>query len=352
MDMTLRYGKGADPRLLKDLRLPLIVAPMFLVSSVELILAANEHGVIGALPSLNARSPEIFEEWVSQIQAARREREAAKLLAPAWAVNLVSHTTNRRFPADLDICVKHEVPLVITALGGPKPVVEAVHAYGGLVFADVNSPEYARKAVHAGVDGLVLICSGAGGHTGPMAAPAFIAAVREFWDGMIVIGGAIADGYALRAAQTMGADFAYMGTRFIAAEESNAVEQYKRMVVDSEFRDIVLTNAITGAWANKLRPSLVAAGLDPDNLPPRDRFDMTNRDQNVKAWKDLWSAGHAVGQTRAIDTTRTIIDQIRKEYATAIAHAYADTWTHASLSTTGTFEHTGEARSAKGVAIT
>ncbi|MGD9942423.1 MAG: NAD(P)H-dependent flavin oxidoreductase [Burkholderiaceae bacterium] len=326
MSAITRYRDRVPPALMGGLELPLIVAPMFLVSSVDLVLAACAAGAIGSLPSLNARSPEIFDEWVGRIEAGRRELTRPDRPAPAWAVNLVSHTTNKRFPSDLEICVRHRVPLVITALGGPRPVVDAVHSYGGLVFADVNTPEYARKAAAAGVDGLVLVCSGAGGHTGPMAAPAFVAAVREFWDGMLVVGGAIADGYALRAAQTLGADFAYMGTRFIATDESSAVDPYKQMVVDSSFPDIIHTNAITGAWANKLRPSLVAAGLDPDNLPARGKFDMTNRDRDIKAWKDLWSAGHAVGQTPAVEPAGRIIARLKDEYQAALRQEARDPW--------------------------
>ncbi|MBN9430761.1 MAG: nitronate monooxygenase [Burkholderiales bacterium] len=321
-----RYRDRIPPALLAGLQLPLIVAPMFLVSSVELVLAACANGVIGAMPTGNARSPAIFDEWAQRIEAGRQALAGADRPAPAWAVNLITHTSNPRFDDDLATCVRHRVPLVITALGSPKRVVEAVHGYGGLVFADVNTPEYARKAAAAGVDGLVLVCSGAGGHTGPMAAPAFVAAVRQFWDGMIVVGGAIADGYGLRAAQTLSADFAYMGTRFIASAESNAVERYKQMVVDASFPDIIHTNAITGAWANKLRPSLVAAGLDPDNLTARGKFDLSNRERDVKAWKDLWSAGHAVGQTTAIEPAARIIATLKAEYRAALRHEAQDPW--------------------------
>ncbi|AMR77927.1 MULTISPECIES: NAD(P)H-dependent flavin oxidoreductase [Cupriavidus] len=314
--------------LFEHLSLPLIVAPMFLVSSVELVNAACANGAIGVLPSLNARTPEILDEWISRIAAARDARLSAGQPCAPWAVNLVAHTSNQRLQPDLEICVRHKAPLVITALGGPRAVVEAVHGYGGLVFADVNTPEYARKAAASGVDGLVLVCSGAGGHTGPMAAPPFVSAVREFFDGYIVVGGGLCDGTSLRAVQAMGADFGYMGTRFIATEESHAVPAYKQMVVDSGFADIVCTNAITGAWANKLRPSLVAAGLDPDNLKPRDRFDLSNREQDAKAWKDLWSAGHGVGQVHAVESTASVIDRLRAEYRQAVARLSDDRWSN------------------------
>lgn len=297
--------------------LPLIVAPMFLVSSVQLITACSAQGVMATLPAHNARTTEIFEDWVTQIETARAQSREQGLPSAPWAVNLMAHRSNPRLGADLEVCVRHRVPLVITALGGPREIVDAVHGYGGKVFADVNTPAYARKAAQAGVDGLVLICSGAGGHTGQMAAPAFVSAVREFFDGYLVVGGGLSTGDALLAAQAMGADFGYMGTRFIAATESAAVQAYKEMVVSSEFSDIVCTNAITGAWANKLRPSLVAAGLDPDNLPVRDRFTLDRDPEERKAWRDLWSAGHAVGRVKAIQPAAQIIADLREEYAAA-----------------------------------
>lgn len=321
-----RMNRSSSP-LFDQLDLPLIVAPMFLVSSVDLVTAACANGVIGSLPSLNARTPELFEQWTRQIEAARTTRIEAGLPCAPWAVNLVAHSSNQRLVPDLEICVRHRVPLVITALGGPRAVVEAVHSYGGLVFADVNTPAYSRKAAQSGVDGLVLVCSGAGGHTGPMSAPAFVSAVREFFDGYIVVGGGLTTGQSLRAVQAMGADLGYMGTRFIATEESNAVAGYKQMVVDSDFTDIICTNAITGAWANKLRPSLVAAGLDPDNLKPRDRFDLSNREQDAKAWKDLWSAGHGVGDVHAIQPAAGIIAQLRDEYRQVLLRQSDDIWT-------------------------
>ena len=311
---------------LDRLDLPLIAAPMFLVSSIELIAVACENGVIGSIPSVNARTPEILEEWLEALtQRLARPRPDGRRPAP-WSLNLVVHSTNKRLPEDLALCVKYRAPVVITALGSPKAVVKDVHGYGGLVFADVNTPEYAYKAAQANVDGLVLVCSGAGGHTGQMAASAFVAAVREFWDGIIIVAGAITDGQALRGAQVMGADLAYMGTRFIASRESNAPERYKEMVVDCSFKDILCTNAITGAWANKLRPSLVAVGIDPDQLKPRDKFDLDYAKDQPKAWKDIWSAGHGVGQIKAIDGAATIIERIKAEYRAAIHRELSDGW--------------------------
>lgn len=306
----------------RGLALPLVLAPMFLVTSVDLVRAAMRAGVVGAMPTLNARSPETWDAWAEELAA-----EHANLGGQVpWAANLVVHGSNPRFAADLAVCVRHRVPWVITALGGPRATVEAVHSYGGLVFADVNTPAFARKAAAAGVDGLVLICSGAGGHTGPMTPAAFVAEVRQFFDGPLIVGGGLVDGNAIRAVQAMGADLAYMGTRFIATQESAAVEAYKQMVVDSDFADIICTNAFTGAWANKLRPSLVAAGLDPDKLVARERFDLNRPDDEVKAWKDLWSAGHGVGSIHAIETVAEVIQQLRHEYARCLARLDQDAW--------------------------
>lgn len=306
------------------LALPVIAAPMFLVSGVALVAAACRSGVIGALPAANARTPEIFDQWLEALRAELAQATGPRV-AP-WAVNLAVHRSNPRLAADTALCVKHQAPIVITALGSPQAVVPAIHSYGGLVFADVNTPEFAAKAAKAGVDGLVLVCAGAGGHTGPMAAPAFVAAVREFFDGIIVVAGAVANGAAVRSAQILGADLVHVGTRFIATEESLAVPDYKQMLVDSAFGDIICTNAITGAWANKLRPSLVRAGLDPDNLKPRGGFDLSRAEEDTKAWKDLWSAGHGVGEVRAIEPVRVVVERLQREYEATLRAELQDPW--------------------------
>jgi nitronate monooxygenase len=312
----------------ETLDLPLIAAPMFLVSSIDLVAAACENGVIGAIPTVNAREPEILDAWLDTL-TRRLARPLPNGRRPApWALSLIVHTTNKRLPADLALCVKYKAPFVLTALGSPKATVSAVHEYGGKVYADVSTPEYAQKALQANVDGLILLCAGAGGHTGQIAAPAFVAAVREFWDGPIVLAGAMSHGNDLRAAQLMGADLAYMGTRFIASHESAAAERYKQMVIDCSFKDLLLTNAITGGWANKLKPSLVAVGLDPDNLQvkPREKFDLEYSKDQPKAWKDIWSAGHGVGQVKARESTAEIIATLKREYAEAVARELADPW--------------------------
>lgn len=310
--------------LMEQLALPVIAAPMFLVSSVEMVAAACRAGVIGALPAANARTSEIFDAWLSRL-TAQLAPVTGQRVGP-WAVNLVVHRSNKRLAADTALCVKYRAPIIITALGSPQAVADDIHGYGGLVFADVNTPQYAAKAAKAGVDGLVLVCSGAGGHTGQMAMPAFVASVREFFDGIIVVAGAMSNGASVRAAQILGADLVHMGTRFIATQESMAVDPYKDMVVASGFEDVICTNAITGAWANKLRPSLVRAGLDPDNLKPRNGFDLSNAEEDTKAWKDLWSAGHGVGQIKAVESTRAVVERLTQEYQATLAAELDDPW--------------------------
>lgn len=325
--MNTLHTPGMDPMglraaLTEGLSLPLVVAPMFLVSSLDMVTESMAMGVPAAIPAHNARSSEQWAEW-AQALSARHADLGARV---PWAANLVVHGSNPRLADDLAVCVRHRVPWVITALGSPRAVVDAVHAYGGLVWADVNTPAFARKAAQAGVDGLVLICSGAGGHTGSMTAPAFVAAVREFFAGPLIVGGGLGDGQAMRSVQAMGADLAYMGTRFIATRESAAVAAYKQMVVDSDFADIICTNAFTGAWANKLRPSLIAAGLDPDHLLVRDRFDLNRPAEEVKAWKDLWSAGHGVGGVHAVQSVAELIADLQQDYAQCLARLDQDPW--------------------------
>lgn len=307
------------------LALPVIAAPMFLVSGTALVEAACRAGIIGAMPAANARSSTLLDEALTRLTTALADATEPRV-AP-WAVNLIVHRSNPRLQSDLAVCVKHRAPIVITALGGPREIVDEVHRYGGVVFADVNTPEYAAKAAACGVDGLVLVCAGAGGHTGQIAAPAFVASVREFFDGMLVVAGAISDGAGVRAMQLLGADLVHMGTRFIATDESLAVPEYKQMIVDSRSHDIICTNAITGAWANKLRPSLVRAGLDPDHLPPRrGGFDLSRGEEDVKAWKDLWSAGQGVGQIKAIEPVRTVVARLEAEYRQTLDREMSDPW--------------------------
>ena len=299
--------------LARNLRLPAIAAPMFLVSGPDMVIAACRSGLIGCFPTPNARTPEILDAWMARICATL----AAESDAACWAANLVVHPSNTRLAADLECVLKHKPPLVITALGSPLPVVEAVHSYGGLVFADVNSVGFARKAVAAGVDGLVLVAAGAGGHTGHTVAFAFVEEVRAFWDGPIVLGGAIATGHAIRAAEILGADLAYLGTALIACQESMADPAYKQMVVDADSSSIVPSKGITGVTANWLKPSLIAAGYDPAKMPEDKKPDFENAQDDAKAWKNLWSAGQGVGAVRGCEPLAAVVARLKLQYDAA-----------------------------------
>lgn len=300
-------------QLLRNLSLPAIGAPMFLISGPEMVIAQAKAGMIGSFPAPNARTPEILDNWMRQIsEALANDPDAA-----TWAANLVVHPSNDRLPADLDCVLRHRPPLVITALGSPARVVDAVHGYGGLVFADVNSVGFARKAAAAGVDGLVLVASGAGGHTGQTAGFAFVEEVRQFWSGPIVLGGAISTGQAVRAAEILGADLAYVGTALIACAESMAEQGFKEMVVASGSEDIVPSKGITGVTANWLRPSLVSAGYDPANMPEDKKPNFENAQDDAKAWKNVWSAGQGVGAVRTIEPVAQIVARLKSEYDAA-----------------------------------
>lgn len=297
----------------RNLVLPAIAAPMFLVSGPDMVVAASRAGIIGSFPAPNARTPEILEQWLDDIE----QRLAAHPDAASWAINLVVHPSNSRLQTDLESTIRHKVPLVITALGSPTRVVEAIHAYGGKVFADVNSVAFARKAVAAGVDGLVLVAAGAGGHTGAVAGFAFVEEVRQFWDGPLVLGGAISTGHAIRAAEVLGADLAYLGTSLLASDESMAVPAYKDMVVAAGAQDIVPSKGITGVTANWLRASLIDAGYDPDNMPTDKRPDFQNAHDDAKAWKNVWAAGQGVGAVRAREPIAAIVARLQNEYRNA-----------------------------------
>lgn len=296
----------------QGLRLPLIAAPMFLVSGPELVIASSKAGIVGSFPAPNARTSDIFREWLTEIGLALADTQAA------WAVNLVMHKSYARRDVDLAMTVEALVPLVITALGSPRDAVDAVHTYGGKVFADVNSVEFARKAVDAGADGLVLVSAGAGGHTGQISGFAFVDAVRAFYDGPLVLAGAISTGRGVRAAEVLGADFAYMGTRFVATEESMADKAYKQMLVDAGPGDIVCSSGITGVPANWLKPSLRAAGYDPEKMGTGELPDFGDPHQDVKAWKHVWSAGQGVGAIAAVEPVATLVDRLEKEYRSAV----------------------------------
>ncbi|MFY0729727.1 NAD(P)H-dependent flavin oxidoreductase [Pseudomonas sp. NFX15] len=297
--------------------LPLIVAPMFLVSGTELTIAACKAGVIGSYPVANARSAEDAEQAILDIRHAleQERREHPQRPSAPYAVNLVVHDESKpRFIADFETVQRHKVPLVITSVGDPKNVVAKIHAYGGLVFHDVANLKHARKAIEAGVDGLILLTAGAGGHTGTMNPFAFVEQVRRIWQGVIVLAGGISEGRSIRAAEIMGADYAYMGTRFSATEESLASAEYKALLVSQQAADVMVTECISGFNATFMRGSIIAAGLDPDSLPPRKGLFQPDLPEPIKAWRDVWSAGHGVGSIDDVPAVASLVERLRGEY--------------------------------------
>ncbi|MFA6153868.1 NAD(P)H-dependent flavin oxidoreductase [Mesorhizobium sp.] len=303
--------------LLKGLRLPAIAAPMFLVSGPDLVVEVCRSGLIGTLPALNQRTSAGFDAWLDEIGG----RLSATPDPACYGVNLIVHKSNPRLASDLEIVVKHRVPLVITSLGAVRDLVDAVHAYGGLVFHDVINRRHAQKAAEAGVDGIIAVAAGAGGHAGLTSPFALLSEIRSFFRGTLVLSGSIANGGDIAAARVMGADLAYMGTRFIATRESLAAEDYKRMIVGASAADIIYTAAISGVNANFLRPSVLAAGLDPDQLPAHAELDMKNE---AKAWKKVWSAGHGVGAVTDIPAASALCQRLSGEYRDAMSMAGLD----------------------------
>lgn len=303
------------PALLAErLPLPAIAAPMFLVSGPDLVVETCRGGVLGTFPALNARTTEAYAGWLDDIA----ERRADSPGAAPFGVNLIVHKSNARLEADLKVTVEKKVPLVITSLGAVREVVDAVHSYGGLVFHDIINARHARKAAEAGVDGIIAVCAGAGGHAGTLSPFALIPEIRSFYDKAIVLAGCLTTGAQIAAAQMMGADLAYFGTRFIATRESLAPEGYKQMLLASSADDIVYTDAISGVNANFLRPSIVAAGLDPANLKKHGELDMANEH---KAWRDVWSAGQGVGAVADIPAAGELCARLAREYDTALGQA-------------------------------
>ena len=312
------------PDLLQDrLRLPLIGAPMFIVSQPELVIAQCKAGIVGSFPALNARPEELLEEWLTDIKSALADHDAAHPDRPSapYAVNQIVHASNARLQHDLDVCVKHEVPIIITSLRPPGDVVEAVHSYGGVVFHDVISIRHARKAIDQGVDGIIAVCAGAGGHAGTLSPFALVKEIRKEFDGTILLSGSMSNGGDILAAQAIGADLAYFGTRFIATEEAHAPPAYKQMIVESKAADIVFTPYFSGVRGNYLRDSIEKAGIDPDELQAMEarQMDFAARDKksSAKAWKDIWSAGQGVGAIDDILPTAELVDRIAAEYDAA-----------------------------------
>lgn len=306
---------------LSSLRLPVVAAPMFLISGPALVLAACRAGIVGAFPTPNARPIAALDAWMKQITeglAQARDAQPAASIGP-WCANLVTHSSNTRLAQDLELIGKYRPPIVVTALGSPRPVVEVVHAYGGLVFADVVSIGLAKKAVAAGADGLACVSAGAGGHTGFLSPFAFVSAVREFFDGPVVVGGGISDGWGVAGAVAAGADLVYMGTRFIPTAESMAPDAYKLMVVDSNVDDLLVSAGVTGTPASWLKPSLRANGLDPEHMPdaPARQYDSSQSFAGRK-WADVWAAGQGLGTAKAVEPVAQVVDRLAREYAQAL----------------------------------
>lgn len=318
------------PECLKgNLRMPVIGSPMFIVSGPELVSAQCKAGIVGSFPALNARPQEVLSDWLKQIKddlAQHREENPDAKIAP-FAVNQICHATNPRLMEDMETCVEHEVPIIITSLRPPEDIVKAAHSYGGVVFHDVINVHHARKAAEQGVDGLILVAAGAGGHAGTLSPFALVREVREWFDGTILLSGAIGDGFCIASAQAMGADLAYIGSRFIATKEANAVEDYKQMVVDCAANDIVYSSYFSGVNGNYLKPSIALAGMNPDQLPDSDKTAMDfaeavksepKGDSSVKAWKDIWGCGQGIGGVNAVDSVSDVVDAMEREYLDAI----------------------------------
>ena len=301
----------------KTLSLPVVAAPMFLVSNPALVIACCRAGIVGSFPSLNQRTAEGFEGWLDEIEAALDGKAAP------FAVNLIVHHTNDRLETDLDICVRRKVPIVITSFGTRLDVVRRIRDHGGLVFHDVISRRHAEKAIEAGVDGLILVSAGAGGHAGNLNPIAFCREIRSFFDGCILLSGSISDGAGIAAARAMGADLAYLGTRFIATTESAAVSGYKEMIERGRMADIVYTPNVTGVNANFLATSLIDAGMDPKAPPRPFRPDMSDElDHEHKAWKDIWSAGHGIGMIGDCPPVSELVERLENEYHETIRQFY------------------------------
>ncbi len=308
------------PRILQGcLRLPVIGAPMFIVSTPKLVLAQCKAGVVGSFPALNARPAAQLGDWLSEITEtldACRRADAAARIAP-FAVNQIVHASNARLEHDVRLCVEHRVPIVITSLRPPAEVVQAVHSYGGLVFHDVINLRHAEKAAAQGVDGIIAVCAGAGGHAGVLSPFALVKQIRAVYPGTIILSGAMSTGADVLAAQALGADLAYLGTRFIATEEANASEAYKAMLVDASAEDIVYTSLFSGVAGNYLRASVAKTGFDPDKLPEADKAKMnfgTEGNAELKAWRDIWSAGQSVSGIREVLSVQALVGRMADEY--------------------------------------
>ena len=312
----------ALPVALQNLSLPVIGSPLFIASGPALVMAQCKAGIVGAFPALNARPAELLDTWLCDMRAeltAYKAANPAAMVGPI-AVNQIVHQSNDRLAHDVEMCVKHQVPIIISSLRAPpKDMMDAIHSYGGIVLHDVISIRHAQKALESGVDGLILVAAGAGGHAGALSPFALVGEVRKFFSGPIALSGSIASGDAILAAQAMGADFAYIGSRWLATTESNVDDAYRQAIVDSSAADIVYTNLFTGVHGNYLKKSIVAAGLDPDNLPVADKTAMNfgSGSSKAKAWRDIWGAGQGVGLMDEVLTVAEVVDRLRNEYQAA-----------------------------------
>jgi nitronate monooxygenase len=313
----------AIPEILQGrLSIPVVAAPLFIISHPQLTLAQCKAGVVGSFPALNARPVEQLDEWLAMLTQeleAARAADPQKPVAP-FAVNQIVHKSNNRLQQDLELCVRHKVPIVITSLGAVEEVNQAIHSYGGIVLHDIIHDRHARKAIEKGADGLIAVAAGAGGHAGTLSPFALVQEIRQWFDGPLLLSGAIATGGAVLAAQAMGADLAYIGSPFIATHEARASEAYKQSIADSRAADIVYTNLFTGIHGNYLKSSIVAAGLDPDNLPVSDPSKMnfaSGGNQAAKAWKDIWGCGQGIGAVDKVVSTAELVERLMREYAAA-----------------------------------
>ena len=309
----------ALPPILKNLPLPVIGSPLFIISNPKLVIEQCKAGIVGSMPALNARPAELLDEWLNEITTELAAYNAANPDKPAapFAINQIVHKSNERLEHDMQVCAKYKVPIIITSLGAREDVNQAVHAWGGIVLHDIINNKFAKKAIEKGADGLIAVAAGAGGHAGVKSPFALIHEIREWFDGPIALSGAIATGDAVLAAQAMGADLGYIGSAFIATEEARASDAYKQMIVASNSDDIVYSNLFTGVHGNYLRGSVVAAGLDPENLPESDPSKMNFGGGAAKAWKDIWGSGQGIGAVRAVVPTAELVARLKREYTAA-----------------------------------
>ncbi|MEM9139783.1 MAG: nitronate monooxygenase family protein [Pseudomonadota bacterium] len=315
----------ALPPILQNLRIPVFGAPLFIVQNPDLVIAQCKAGVVGCFPALNAREaegePPLLDAWLTQIKEELDRHNQANPDTPAapYSVNQIVHRSNVRLMRDMEICVKHEVPITVTSLGAREEIYEACHSYGGIVLHDIINNDFAKKAISKGADGLIAVAAGAGGHAGAISPFALIQEIREWFDGPLLCSGCISTGDGVLAAEAMGADLAYLGTAFIATEEANAHPEYKQMLVDCSSKDIIYSSLFTGVWGNYLKPSIERAGMDPDNLPESDptKMDFSSGSSKPKSWKEIWGSGQGINAIKEVQTTAALVDKLEQEYLAA-----------------------------------